>query len=331
MSDITEKVYKEIALLPAQIITHPRYNVRPFSSECSEIEDQEIEMLAGSIEKMGQLDPALITPEHILIAGHRRRRAVLIINEKRSARGQSLLRLRCSIETSTADLRKRAIVSNLHRKETSPMDLACLIAEIRREYDWQGFAGVAKVAEYLGINTATVTQHERLNGIEKELQHKIHTKQISAQSAFDLIRVLKHPDARMKAIERAREIQEEDRTDKALEDHRSGKKSHDETIKSLNMAPRTRIEHPAIVKAIRESHTTIKAKKLALSRSELIHSISQFDSDSYPEPIRVFARYWVKVFAQGQGTAEDLIAKILAITQPPEVKSQSHQLLTPIN
>ncbi len=319
MSDaLPVEIREELLLLPAQVITHPRYNVRPFSSE-SEMEDREVELLAESIERVGQLDAILITPDKVLIAGHRRRRAVLIINEGRSVRGASLLKLRCVIDRDGGDLRRKAIISNLQRRETSPMDLAYLITQIRKEHGWIGPAATHHVAEYLGIDRSTVIQHEKLLCIEKELQNKIHCRVISAQSAFDLIKGLVSPKDRTQAIERAAEIQSEDRLHRALEDHKSGKKSEEETIKTINAPAKVRIEHPAIVKAIRERHVTTITKrpknKISLTRTELIASIAQFDTETYPEEARAFAHYWVTTFAQGLGTPEDLRAKFLAIAQ----------------
>ncbi len=326
MSDtLPNEIREELALLPNQVITHPRFNVRPFSSE-SEMEDREVEHLAESIEAVGQLDAVLITPEKVLIAGHRRRRAIIIINGRRSSIGASLLRIRCAVDRSSGDLRQKAIVSNLQRKETSPMDLAYLITQIRKEHTWIGSAGTQQVADYLGVSCASVFQHEKLLCLEKELQNKVHGRVISAQSAFDLLK-LPTSEERAKAIERASEIQSEDRLDKALDDHKTGKRSHDETIKTINQAPRTRIEHPAIVKAIRERHVTTITKhpKISLTRTELITAIAQFDTEIYPEQLRSFAHYFVAVFAQGLGSADELRIKFIAMTQGPEPKSKPVQ------
>lgn len=330
MSDaLPTDIREELALLPNQIITHARFNVRPFSSE-SEMEDREVELLAASMEKVGQLDAIIITPDKVLIAGHRRRRAVLIINEKRSVRGASLFKLRCAVDRSGGDLRQKAIISNLQRRETSPMDLAYLITQIRKEHDWIGPPGTGQVADYLGVNRATVLQHEKLLCCEKELQNSIHCRIVSAQSAFDLLKGLTTPQERSQAIARASEIQSEDRLHKALEDHKAGKKSEKETIESINLAPKTRIEHPAIVKAIRERHVTTitktsKRPKISLTRTELVNALAQFDTETYSEPCRSFVHYFVTVFAQGMGTPEELRTRFLAIAQAPSPKSKPVQ------
>lgn len=316
---------QEIELLPNSILTNQRYNVRPFSTEFStDLEDRLVEQLAASIERVGQLDAILITTDRVLIAGHRRRRAVLIINQRRSVLGQSLLKLRCAIDRSGGDLRQKAITSNLHRRDTSPMDLAYLIVQIRKEHNWEGWAGAKHVAEYLNVDVATITSHERLLTADKAMQNKVHERVISAQSAFDLLKKLPGPqytpEDRIKAIERASEIQTQKQTSKAVSEFIDGKRSSKQAQDLINQGPRTRIERPAIVKAIRERHTTVTRKvKITLTRTELIAAVSQLDCDYYSEPARAFIRYLTSDFANGLGNIDDLRSKFLLITQgPPE-------------
>lgn len=330
MSDSPANNQETVYLLPNQIITSPRFNVRPFSSESNEIEEKLIEKLAQAIESVGQLDALVITPDKVLIAGHRRRKAAIIINERRTARGASLLKLRCSIDATGGDLRRKSIISNIHRKANSAMDLAYLIAQIREENHWQARACTAKVAAYLGVDTATVYQHEKFLSVERELQNKIHDGTLSAYSALDLIKQLPSATERSAAVERAAEIQCEDKLEKTLNNYAAGRSTLEETTAALNKNPARRIEHPAIIKAIRERHTvsTKHAPKLALSRSELIQSIAQFDSADYPEPARDFARYWVNQHAIGVGTSEELRNKFRAVFQvPSNVTSKRRETL----
>lgn len=326
MSDVTPASgisNDTVQLLPAQISLDPRFDVRPFSKDNSADEDKRIVAMALSIEEIGQLDAVLITPARVLVAGHRRRRAVLLINERRSACGQSLLRIRCAVDSSGGDLRRKAIHSNLRRKEASAMDLAYLIVQIRRENSWSGFSGAVKVAEYLGVDDATITQHEKLLSAEKDLQNQIHAGTISAHSALKLLKTLNTPAERAEAISRAAEIQAEDVLDKALEAHvkaqASGSRNQHAAKTITESVVKTRIEHPAIVKAIRERHAVITTtRKLCLTRVELIASISQFDAEPYPFAVRELARYWAKDFASGQGNDEDLKAHIWALSDPTE-------------
>lgn len=326
MSDIISPndIGKEtVYLLPSQIVTNSRYNVRPFSSESTDAEDRLITQLAQAIEDVGQLDALVVTPEHLLIAGHRRRKAVIVANERRSARGASLIRLRCVIDPTGGDLRRKSIMSNLHRKDNSAMDLAYLIAQTRQEYSWTGRPGTVKVAEYLGVDVATVYQHEKFLGAEKELQNRIHDGTISAHSALDLLKNLPSPKDRSDALDRAAEIQSEDRLEKTMESYRNGSTSLKQATAALNKQPPRRIEHPAIVKAIRERHTVTTTThsnrvKLALSRAELVQSIAQFDAPDYPEAARIFARYWTHQYSMGIGTTEELRAKFHALAETPQ-------------
>lgn len=323
-----------VFLLPSQILTNPRHNVRPFSSESTDTEDDFIERLAATIERDGQMDALVITPGHELIAGHRRRKAVMVINERRSARGCSLLKLRCAVDATGGDLKRKAIISNLHRKANSAMDLAYLITQIRQEHQWVGYPGALKVADYLGVDVTTIRQHEKFLSAEKDLQNRIHNGTISAQSAFDLMNNLKSPADRSEAVIRAAEIQAEDKLEKTLENYRTGAVSLDKTTDELRREPGKRIEHPAIVKAIRERHTvtshTTGRHKLTRSRAELINSIAQFDSDDYSDAARGFARYWANTYSMGIGTTAELQAKFRAIMPAPNQAQSQAQSQTPL-
>ncbi len=317
MSDYSSVILEVVQLLPQHIKTDQRFNVRPFSSENNVHEDALIERLALSLERVGQLDDLLITPDRVVIAGHRRRRAALLANERRSVRGEPLLKLSCKIDNRGGDYRQKAIVSNLHRKESSAMDLAYLIHRLRKEYSWEGPKGTAHVAEYLGIDKLTVTTHERFLCAEKALQNQLHAGVISAKSCLDLLTQVESAPARAAALVRATEIQAEDTLEKQLLDYKDGKKTLTETEAALTANPKSRIEHPAVVKAIRELRASTICpphKKLALLRAELIKSIAQFDTPEYSPSARAFVRYWVDQYSAGKGTQETLTAKFRAIT-----------------
>ncbi len=302
-----------IQLLPREIQTSQRFNVRPFSETCDENEDERIVELAKSIEEVGQLDPLLISPEYILIAGHRRRSAVMLINERKAARGESLRKCICNVDHSGGDLRRKSILSNIQRKDCSPMDLAYLITSLRRDYAWSGQTGTNKVAEYLGISYTLVRQTERFLCAERALQNQIHIGLISAQSAIDIMREAKDPREQTLLINRATEIQTEDRLDKTIRDYKSGKKSMEQTTRLLNETPKPRIEHPAIVKAIREHHTT-QSKNLPLTRVELVAAFNELALSPCSPESAAFASYFATTYALGHGSKTDLLSKFLAIS-----------------
>ncbi len=308
---------QEIYLLPNQIQTDKRFDVRPFSSQHStNIEDGEVEQLAASIERVGQLDAILITRERVLVAGHRRRRAATIINERRSARGESLLKLRCAIDHGGGDLRQKAIVSNLHRQQLSPMDLAYLITQIRKEHAWEGRPGAKMVAQYLGVDVCTVTNTELLMTVDKDMQNKIHERVITTDGALLLIRKVP-PAERMQVIEEAVEDTAKTRTGKILDQFQDGKLSRTQSERRLE-APNTRADRPAIIRAIRKLHPTAAPKdRIALSKAELVKAMLELDCDCYSEALRSFIRYLATDFAKGQGTKEELRSRFSMLMQHP--------------
>jgi ParB-like chromosome segregation protein Spo0J len=323
---------KVIYLLPNKIDTHPKYNVRPFSStvDASASEDKRIEELALSIETLGQLDPVILTPEHVLFAGHRRRRAIIICNERRTARGESLLPVKCIIDTAGGDMRRKGIISNLHRTETSPMDMAYLITQLRKENNWHDYKGTKAVGEYLGLDHATVTSFEYFLSAEKELQNKIHDGTISAHSARNLMKTLPTPEERQKALARAAEFQSEDLLEKQLDRYKRGKQTLAQTTSAIQDPKAVlHIKNPAVIKAIRERHTVtttrVTSKRLCLSRAELLAAVSEFDCDAYPETHRSFARYFVNQFALGNGSLEELKVKFLAVGPDEAVQHKEPQ------
>lgn len=323
---------KIIYLLPNKIDTHPKFNVRPFSStvDASANEDKRIEELALSIETLGQLDAVILTPEHVLVAGHRRRRAIIICNERRTARGESLLPVKCVINTDGGDMRRKGIISNLHRRQTSAMDMAYLITQLRKENSWIGWKGTKALSEYLGINEATVTSFEHFLSAEKELQNKIHEGIVSAHSARALMRALPTPEERQEVLARAAEVQSEDLLEKQLDRYKRGKQTLAQTTAAIQDPKAVlHIKNPAVIKAIRERHTVtttrVTSKRLCLSRAELLAAMSEFDCDAYPETHRSFARYFVHQFALGNGSLEELKVKFLAVAPDEAVQHKEPQ------
>lgn len=291
-----------INLLPPEIRLDPYFAVRPYSQENTDDEDKRVEKLAASLEELGQTDALLITEDHRLIAGHRRRRAAILINEARTRVGKPLFRLRCSIDLSGGDLRRKAIHSNLHRRENSAMDMAYLCTCLRNEHDWRGWPGTKRLSDYLGVDAATINQYEKLMGVERQVQNRVHLGQLSVQSALDLLKVPQ--GQRLSALARAQEIQEEEDLDRTLARYRNGKQSIAKTTE-LIQEPTRHVARPAVIKAIRERHI-VTTQKISLSRSELVRSIGQFDANGFTQEQRDFARYFASEYAPGLGSPEEL-------------------------
>jgi ParB-like chromosome segregation protein Spo0J len=267
--------------LPNQIQTHERFNLRVHDPADPDEMDR-IERLAEAIERDGQMDDLILVPiednQIVLLAGHRRRRAVTLINERRVAQNRPPVKLRYYIDRSGGDALRKAIDNNLHRHNFSPIDLANLIQRIRRDYRWSGFKGAQRVAEYMGVSVATVTQYEKFlaPAMDSDLRDRLHRGDISAQSAFDLMNV--KSDKRAEVLEKARDIQHDKDVESAIHQTESGRLSPERAAKELHS--RTHLTNPAIKQAIRE---TAEATEVAqpMSRRELVEFILQFDSPAY--------------------------------------------------
>jgi ParB-like chromosome segregation protein Spo0J len=322
-------------LRPEQITTEDKFNVRPFGDGEN---PEAIEQLALSIERDGQQDAGIVIPveatengekitRYVLISGHRRRRAISFLNERYAINGKSLIEMRVEVDRSGGDHLRKAIVSNLHRKDFSPMDLATLIHRIKAENGWdsQAYAGTKKVAAYLSVSPATVIQHEKFLTVDGDLQKRLHNGDISAQSALDLIAIA--PDKRDEVLGRAAAIQaEENRKEAAVKAEKaaaSGKvpKIPVPEATSSNSAPsveskpeKTRIERPAVVKAIRE---TSAQTVIPRTRKEIVEFFTSLDGPAYgyvDSDVRQFIAYFGK-WQSGNGTDRTLLAKFDAMVE----------------
>lgn len=321
MSDCGKsQIGETIDLLPSEIKLDRLFNVRPFSDQDTEAEDARIEQLAKSIELEGQFDAVLITPQRVLVAGHRRRRAFLIINERRTARAQSLLRVRCAIDSSGGDMRRKAIQSNMLRRETTVMDLAYLSARLRHDFGWgDDWRATKRVAEYCGVSPAAIKQAEQFLDVEKELQNQLHAGLISVQSAERVMRAASTPAARQRLLSRAAEIQMEDATDRILSACQRGRIGRQKAYTKLQEARRAPVAQPAVLQAIREQKSPIidPRRAVALSRPELLAALSSFDSPGYPASLRAFVRYFVSEYAPGTGDLDRLRTLALGLDAFP--------------
>jgi ParB-like chromosome segregation protein Spo0J len=302
----------DVFYLPEQLGTEPLYQ-RPTGFGDEELEAKKVEKLADAIDRDGQLDSALIIPgkepgdNPILLAGHRRRRAIALINEKRSALpGAELLRIRCRMIDPKSDLKRIVITSNVQREGYTPLELGQIIKECRQEHQWGEFAGAKKVAQYLGISSAQVTQHEKLLTAPPEIQSCLKDGTLTAQSAFDMLDVKKEKQSEV--LKRAEEIQRE--------------KSQRLTPKALaarkEKGIENRLENPAIKKAIRETPGASDSGKLTpLSKKDLLEAIEAFDSPAYGKidgAVRQWASYFVGTYAKGGGTVATMRKKFDAMT-----------------
>lgn len=118
-NDTTKRTSTLVADYPENIVIDPQLNGR--------VDSTEVDDLAADIEANGQRTPVKIRKNNagqpVLVFGHRRWRAVKLINQRRAKKGEALLKLECSYETLTDEQAfAAAIAENRFRKDTTPMD-----------------------------------------------------------------------------------------------------------------------------------------------------------------------------------------------------------------
>ena len=177
-------------------------NVRPWSSTHgdTETEIQAIEALMRSIATEGQLqtgkvmkvaNPAAGEAPYMLIAGRRRRRAILMYN---LALAEGKQPLKFAVTLAAEDLKapkmfRQAAHENLQRAGLSPMDFAMDCGLVRTKFKWEGKAGTKKVADFFEVSPAYVTEHEKLLGLPEDVQTKVHNGELSRDDAFKLAKI----------------------------------------------------------------------------------------------------------------------------------------------
>lgn len=338
----TPQLEEIIQLLPNEILVDERYNVRPWTSDegASEIEAESIELMADSIELHGQFDAGIVEPsktkttdgkeQYKLVAGHRRKKAIAIVNERRAAKGQSLILMRLRVDRSGGDMKRIAAQSNLHRDNPNPMDTAKLMDNLRSEFGWgHDMTGHKQVAKYLNIKLQTVLQHQRILRADPEIQKRVANGQLSMIDAHNLAVGVK-PEMLPEVFQNAERIQAEsdkqqaERNEGFVKGH--GSKEQREELKAKKDKAATepdaepkkpkRIKHTSVVKALGEVAGAL-IQVQAKSRKEIVALFEEIaDGPAYGAvdcPAREFARYLVDKWASGNGTDKTLLAKFDAM------------------
>lgn len=299
-------------LLPNELKTNKLYNVRPFSSQLSEDDDEDIEHFARWLEQAGQIHEVVINANHEIISGARRVKAFVINNEKRSKNCRPLLRIRCRVDRSPGDPRRKAIHANIQHKTLSLMDQLYLIHVLQKEHpDWS----IEQIAEYMGIHRATVANILKLGTASPKLQADIHHGIISFHTALKIIRETPNVALQTVIIDKAKTVQMEINTEKILAQVDKKNISKKKGMRNLiGMKHTLRIEAPAIKQAIRELHQTDAEINLPpkssphrkRERTELLEGLNGLIPYTENGPRKHFLEWFVNVFAAGNGSMEEL-------------------------
>lgn len=190
-------------------------NVRYFKED-----PQQMQGLVESIKADGVIEPLLVTTAEgkggekgggkgegfILVAGYRRLTAA-------KAAGLKSVPVVVREGMSDQDRLKLALQENIQRRNLSPMEFALNIKRVRGEFAWEGEGSTAKVARFLSVSPATITQYEKLLQLPAAVQRKVHERTIGSQAGQDVAAIVEEfgEDVGEKVLERAQEIEKKRR------------------------------------------------------------------------------------------------------------------------
>lgn len=287
-------------------------------------EAEKIKLLADTITEQGQLQPIIVRPNgsegtYKIIAGRRRFAAKQLLN------AESIDAIVLSLDDEQAYA--AALQENLARKQFSPMELAATIKNLVERNEWTGSDWAAKVADYLHVSRATVTQHRKLLDAPRGIQDDLHKGKISAQAALDLLKV--ESESQEEVAAKAKELAAaEEATSSRKGVGKGGKgKSNDSSPVSGSKkgtpetaaAPKVQSKH--VAKAVRELDANVSKDK-PRNRTEIIAFFEEIldSADPYPQPIVDFCKQFTKKWAAGIGTDRMLLNKLNVISELIESK-----------
>jgi len=290
-----ELVGELVYLLPEEIELDEDTNVRPFSTEATEREVETIQVLAETIDEEGQtqaVEVRKVRDQYLLVDGHRRREAILLINAGKDA-GELPLKIKAIVEGDMGDAQafRHALLANIHRVDFTPMDFAADVKAIRERFpDAKGRLGTKWVADFLKVSPAQVTTHEKLLRLPKDIQTKIHEGIYSADFGFELSNV--KPEERTTVLAAAARAQ-------ITENVKEGAKAAaGKAAKKAGATKKGGVKSKHVRKAAREAGAQKKVK--SRTRGEIIEYFTMRDAPDWGldgsltrEFLRVFAEEFV--------------------------------------
>jgi len=200
----------------------------PFPSD----EQKAIDGLSFELSGVGQIVPIVVGPPdpdgfYPLIDGRRR---VLAAKQIKNFRLKAVI----GHAQTPAEAQRHAIHANMKRRGLTALQMAHLIANLRREHAWEG---TKEVAKYLGVSRAYVSEHDKLlrkpagmsDATYAELLALLQAGRMGAQTAFYTLTHVE-PEQAAAVVTRAEEI---------AQDEPEAQKSASRTRKASETSPRS--------------------------------------------------------------------------------------------
>jgi ParB family chromosome partitioning protein len=270
-----------------------------------------ISRLAASIKREGVIEPLVLDQEMVvgkypLISGSRRLKA---------AREAGLKEVPCVLrKVKEGERLAIALAENIQRRNLSAMELALNSKRVRGEFGWEGEKNTKKVAEFMGVSDATITQHEKLLALKPETQRLVHERVMGSQAGQDIADIVKEygEEKAEKVVKRAKEIEKErkaakiPRADKRSKSPKSSKPSKSSKPTKPSKGKGAEITQASVRKAARELGV---APKKARTMQDLIE-ILNLCLDAGSEELKKLARLllaWQKGELDDEGLTENLV------------------------
>jgi ParB/RepB/Spo0J family partition protein len=160
------------------------------------IPDTDVRDMVEDILVRGQLQPVLVQwnadSELEIVDGHRRVLAITRINEKSLT--DEPIKVRCErFSGKPEDSFSASIAANLKRKELSPIDRAYDILMLEKQGKTR-----QEIAKLMGISEPLISRSLKLPKLPAAIQRKVHTGEIAAETAYELVDM--KPEDRAKAM-----------------------------------------------------------------------------------------------------------------------------------
>lgn len=282
---------------------------RPFNGtvEATGQEAQDMEDFIASIRSKGQLQPVEVRryagPEpYDLVFGFRRVEAIARINMELAEGDEPWLVKAVLVEADDNQAFGDAAVENIQRASLSPMNKLGIIQEARKRFGWDGKTGTKRVAEFLNVSEAFVTQHEKLAGLHEDVQAAIHQGKLKMEGAMDIIKNKVKKEDQPAVLKAAAGFQAEEEAKKAATGAMGkgkgagGRKTG--TVQTRN-----------VQKAV--DATKPEDERRPLSKKDIVDFFADYiGGPAAPyEEVQEFLVYFVEKFVPGKGSTKTLAAK----------------------
>lgn len=139
--------------------------------------EEDVDAMAKSYENQGQLDAVLVRenedgkPE--LVAGYLRYSAAVKYNMDHP---DEPMKLECKfVKRNTEEAFLTDVITNLRRKNTTPVDDAAAMKRMREEMDWKD----GKIAKFYGCSQSYVSQLKNVFNLSEDAKDRLHAGEYS--------------------------------------------------------------------------------------------------------------------------------------------------------